>query len=276
MKIINNQLNKRNLTVYIILTYVLFWILLGITGLTIYLKAPTAIQDIMTNVCAWAPTFAVLILFRKLYPDLSFKTYFQHQFKNKIHFSSFLYVLLIQGGIITFAIASVMVINKTPFSSLQFIKGSELLPKLLITVTGGAMGEELGWRGYLLNNFQAKHTPFVSSLFVGFIWGIWHLPLWLLMSGYSGFDLIVYILLFMVNIILISILITYFYNKEKNILIAMWIHFLFNFSLIIVQTDISQLFAFISIFTGIPVMALLIFKRNHFFKKINQGLLGYT
>ena len=272
----DNQLNKRNLTVYIVLTYVLFWALLGITGLTIYLKASTVIQDIMTNVCAWAPTFAVLILFRKLYPDWSFKTYFQHHFKNRIHFSSFLYALLIQGVIITFAIASIMLINKMPFSSLQFVKGSEILPKLLITVTGGAMGEELGWRGYLLNNFQVKYTPFASSLFVGFIWGIWHFPLWLLNTGISGSDLIVYILLFMANIVLLSILITYFYNKEKNILIAMWIHFLFNISVLIVQVDISQLLAFISVFMGITVIALLIFKRDHFFKRVNQSLLGYS
>jgi len=123
-----------------------------------------------------------------------------------------------------------------------------------------------------LNKFQSKYTPFLSTLFVGFIWGIWHFPLWFLMSGYSGFDLLAYILLFMANIVLLSILITYFYNKEKNILIAMWIHFLFNFSLLIVQTDISQLFAFMAVFTGIAVMALLIFKRDHFFKKVSKSL----
>ena len=154
-------------------------------------------------------------------------------------------------------------------------KGSELLPILLITITSGALGEELGWRGYLLNSLQSKYTPFESSLFVGFIWGIWHFPLWLL-SGYSGNYLIFYILLFMTNIVLFSVLITYFYNKEKNVLIAMWLHFLFNLSLKIVHANIFQLLAYISVFMGISVFFLLIIKRDHFFKKIvlNRASVG--
>jgi membrane protease YdiL (CAAX protease family) len=36
------------------------------------------------------------------------------------------------------------------------------------------IGEEIGWRGYLLPMLQERFTPLVSSLEVGVIWGVWH------------------------------------------------------------------------------------------------------
>ncbi|MCK4466297.1 MAG: hypothetical protein KAU83_11355, partial [Bacteroidales bacterium] len=58
--------DARNMKKYFVLTYMLFWLLLGLTGYLIFLKVPSYIQDIMKNVCAWSPTFAVLIMFKNL------------------------------------------------------------------------------------------------------------------------------------------------------------------------------------------------------------------
>jgi len=40
----------------------------------------------------------------------------------------------------------------------------------------GAMGEELGLRGFALPRLQENNSPFRSSLIIGFFWGAWHLP----------------------------------------------------------------------------------------------------
>jgi len=46
----------------------------------------------------------------------------------------------------------------------------------------GPLGEELGWRGYLLPRLVPALGWVGAALAVGFIWAIWHLPLWFVPS----------------------------------------------------------------------------------------------
>lgn len=57
---------------------------------------------------------------------------------------------------------------------IQIITALLLAPVLNIITT---MGEELGWRGYLLPNLCKKYSPFIATIVTGVIWGIWHAPL---------------------------------------------------------------------------------------------------
>ncbi len=42
----------------------------------------------------------------------------------------------------------------------------------------GPLSEEFGWRGFLTDQLFNKNKLFSMSLLIGFIWGIWHLPLY--------------------------------------------------------------------------------------------------
>ena len=56
-----------------------------------------------------------------------------------------------------------------------------VIPLLIFTIgTHGGLGEELGWRGFLLPRLQARHNALVSSIIVGMLWGLWHAPLFLI------------------------------------------------------------------------------------------------
>jgi len=44
-------------------------------------------------------------------------------------------------------------------------------------VFGGSLGEEPGWRGFLLPRLLSDRSPFGASLVVGFWWALWHAPI---------------------------------------------------------------------------------------------------
>ncbi|MCK5281708.1 MAG: CPBP family intramembrane metalloprotease, partial [Cyclobacteriaceae bacterium] len=159
----------------------------------------------MSNVAAWAPTFALLVLFKKISPDISFWDYVKKAFSRKIKFIHFVFSLGIQLLIIVLAILFYLIITKQELQTLALFPFATILLNIFITITSGPLGEELGWREYALNVFQQKHSPLKSSIILGIFWGLWHLPLWLL-SGFSGVDLLLYIVGFMVGIIATSVI----------------------------------------------------------------------
>jgi membrane protease YdiL (CAAX protease family) len=62
---------------------------------------------------------------------------------------------------------------------------SYLLFVLIMMVMGGGQ-EELGWRGFALTPLQERHGALRASLLLGVIWGVWHLPLYVLVSDYNN------------------------------------------------------------------------------------------
>jgi uncharacterized protein len=44
------------------------------------------------------------------------------------------------------------------------------------TMILGAIGEEIGWRGYLQPALEKKYSPVVAYLITGLIWAYWHIP----------------------------------------------------------------------------------------------------
>lgn len=244
---------------YFILSYVVFWLLLALTGYMVFLKTPLLLQSIMKNISAWSPIFVILILFKQLYPKITFKEYLRLHFGKKVKSRVLIISFLLQTAIIVAVILSFSFINNKPLNTISFISISTIIPIFIIDLTSGVIGEELGWRGYAINHLQKKFSPLKASLIVGVVWCFWHLPL-MILSGFTGLELMYYIIAFMIAIISLSIIITFFYNKSKNILVAMWIHLWFNFFLKIMIVDFLNLLIYISV--GYLILALIIIILN--------------
>ena len=92
----------------------------------------------------------------------------------------------------------------------------------------GPFQEEFGWRGYALDKIQTKWNALESSLVLGGIWSLWHLPLFYItgtpQANQSFFS-------FTITVILLSIIFTWLHNNSNgSILIAMIFHAINNLS----------------------------------------------
>lgn len=86
-----------------------------------------------------------------------------------------------------------------------------------------ANGEEMGWRGYVLPRLQVKYSALTSSLILGVIWGIWHIPKFLTHWDTASF------LWFMVDTMAKAVLLTWMYNNTKgSLLLVTLFHASFN------------------------------------------------
>ena len=100
---------------------------------------------------------------------------------------------------------------------------------ILFTIVAG-IGEEFGWRGFLLPRLQTRHNALVSGLIVGVIWAIWHIPLFFLkgmsqntMQSQAG--LLPALLGYSVLVIFSSIQFTWVFNNTRgSVLLAAVMH----------------------------------------------------
>jgi membrane protease YdiL (CAAX protease family) len=108
-----------------------------------------------------------------------------------------------------------------------YLFGAQLgsfLPLLIF----GPLSEEIGWRGYALGRLQTRWNALTSSLIVGLIWALWHLPLFM-MVGTSQQQLGVPFVGLLIKLMAISILLTWLYNNTKQSLwSAILLHWLYN------------------------------------------------
>jgi uncharacterized protein len=104
---------------------------------------------------------------------------------------------------------------------------SYLLSFALVTVLGGPLLEEGGWRGFALPRMERLHGPLLASLILGILWALWHLPEFLVPSWTAamGGGSIVVIILFTITAVTFTIVITWVFNNTRaSLLLAILVH----------------------------------------------------
>jgi membrane protease YdiL (CAAX protease family) len=104
------------------------------------------------------------------------------------------------------------------------------LPRVLLMSVAmlplGPLGEEIGWRGYLLPALQARMGALAASLLLGAIWAAWHLPLFWMPSQFLSQ---IPFPLFLVSLAGLSTIYTWFSNSTQgNMLLPILLHAVLN------------------------------------------------
>jgi membrane protease YdiL (CAAX protease family) len=140
----------------------------------------------------------------------------------------------------------------------------------------GVLGEELGWRGYVLDLLQKKWSAFISSLFIGVGWALWHLPLFFMSGSYQnkleigGFSFWI----FMADLLPISIIMTWIYNNtQRSTLSAVLFHFMINFNPVEDIFSMTKEAHFYRLIISAILASLIVYFENNRFSNNHHEIL---
>ncbi len=141
------------------------------------------------------------------------------------------------------------------------------------------MIEEVGWRGYGEDSVAFYFTWFTESIIFGFVWSLWHLPLfWIEGTYHYGLKElgILYVLNFLIGVIPLGFLTTWVYVKNHRSMLACIIFHLFVNTMQekIAMTPQTKCVETIIIFFAAAIIVLT--NKEMFFEKQHIGnLLDY-
>lgn len=225
------------LKLFLLLAFALFIVGFALVGLLISLGSPNYLVVLVQILMAWTPTMAYAIVHRKANPGQSLWRHVVGLFATRIRLLPLLASLLIP--VVATAVVWLgyaLVSGQAPLDLVADLSVVGLLVMFFDSLIRGPLGEELGWRGYLQVELNKRFSLLKASLIVGVIWAVWHLPLWFI-AGYQGLDLLLYIVFFAVGLIAFSVIIGFVYGRGRNLLYAILLHQMLNFSGRLLEMD---------------------------------------
>jgi len=126
--------------------------------------------------------------------------------------------------IVAFVIAGADPEGLTKYSGLPVLPLAGLF--LLVLAVNG-LGEELGWRGFLLPRLQSVWGPVAGALATGAIWALWHLPLFFVVASYLALPGWVIVAGFLPGLMAGSLVLAHVTARAGVLGAALW-HALYN------------------------------------------------
>lgn len=229
------------------------------------LTVSAGLEDFLLNAnpAAWGPLVAAILVTMFTEGWTGLKDLLRRGVKGRFGLGWYLVIflmfpLMIGGSLLT----AILMGDPVPdFPALA--KPYELpIAFVFILLLGGPLQEEFGWRGFLLDKLQTRQNALVSSIMVGLIWGLWHLPLFFMPRQEFYYQRPIWGL--MLSTTLVSILFTWVYNNTgRSIFSALLLHTTFNFSHWVFPTlgsDNASLILFIVLFAAV---GMVIWKWGH-------------
>lgn len=273
--------NRKIIILYLVATIALTWLLQFmplIMGLDIENTSISSfdLASLFFGVGGVMPTLIGVIFVFVFYTKAGIKGFLKRCFvpNKKCIVAIIISLLLVCAEVfVTQMISKILGAGNLGFEGLKLIAKNPLyiFYFLFWGIISGPLSEEFGWRGFLTDRLFKKEKLLPVSLFIGFIWGIWHLPLffypaqiqhdWFMRSPLLG-------LLFIVScmsaaLVYMTIYVTanrkvfpiFFLHMFKNIILTGTLIYPFSetYSVVVVFVEIVMDTLFYVIFTKTPI-----------------------
>jgi len=263
-----DEMKTNYLKKYIISSYILVWTLIIFVAGTASLifHVPPVIMWIVRNLIAWSPTYLLLLGWKHFRPDETRTAFVKRCFSGKIKIFPLLLSFTLTFGISVLSLFLYSIMMRKPMLSYINLGTTALPLSIFLSLTSGPTGEELGWRGFMREEFNKKYGFLKSSVCQGLVWCFWHTLLWVVDSEFTDWRAIPYVISNIVVITSITILMNIFLERYNNLLYSVLLHFGFNILYVFLDVDIG----FFEILTVLYliIMPIAVFVRNKTAKRL--------
>ena len=258
--------NKKKIIAFLILNFLLcipFYFINAAGSESMYMISIFAIM--------WIPAISSIVI--KLFYDKSIKGYGWKPGKLKYILRG--YILPVIGGLVVYSFVWIAGLGGLTFENFP----GNFVTKILMAATVGvlfsiitAIGEEIGWRGFLVPELFKSYSFTKTSLIVSGIWAIYHFPGIIYGNYNSGVETWYVLIFFTLQIIGLSFITTWLRLKSGSMWPAIILHASHNLFIQRVFDGLTKDFGITKYITtdfgaGLAVfyiiIALLIWKNRH-------------
>jgi membrane protease YdiL (CAAX protease family) len=102
----------------------------------------------------------------------------------------------------------------------------------------GPLGEEMGWRGFLLDRLLGRTSSVATAIIVGLVWTFWHLPAFRFADFRNGLNWSQFVVLYPISTILIAFIMGHLWRwSNGSLFIAMFFHAVLNTTAVHLMRD---------------------------------------
>jgi membrane protease YdiL (CAAX protease family) len=231
-------------------------------GLIIGLIAATALRESpppgLLILLLWTPNIAALILSALIGGGPAARVLLGGWGRWRV--SVWCYAVALSPLAIGFVAAAVYLLTGgEPSEPLVTLSPGMFIVFLIFEALYGPMGEELGWRGFMLPHLQRRFNALTSGVIVGLVWACWHLPFNLLPES-TGLGIAIPFWQFAAITLGYSIIMTWLYNNTGgSVLLATLFHLSGNLaaSFVVAMLGWAPLDRYLAIY-AVPVLLFAI------------------
>ena len=213
-----NTLRRYDALVFFLMTLALTWVV----WIPRAMGFPVGVVD---RLWTWIPAITALVCAALMYGRAGVRDLGRRLVRWRVRW--WWYPVVLVGPLVFSLIAAgIAVLLGQPWPAVRPVALTLSVPALALTfvilmITDG-LGEELGWRGYLLPRLLSRYRAVPASLILGLGWWLWHLPLvWT--AGAAIEDQPLWLLL--ADLLAKSLIFTYvFLGTQGSVLFAIMLH----------------------------------------------------
>lgn len=208
MNTITSSIKRHPLVAYFVLAYALAWMLIPLV---------VSVSVAFGLLALFGPTIAAISVTGVVEGRSGVKQLLRRAVQGRVA----LKWIAVAVGLPLLLSATVVVLNAALLGKPVAIVTNQA-PVLTLILGLLVVGEEIGWRGFALPRLQTRFNSLTSSLILGCLWAVWHLP----NSFIPGLDhYLTAFPVFLVWVVSMAVLFTWLANRTRG---SVWIAWLFH------------------------------------------------